>query len=1140
MEETREYCAFISYRHKELDKYVAKKIHTMIERYTVPGELRKTWGSKKLGKVFRDEEELPVSSNLTDSICTALDHSSFLIVVCTPDTPESIWVEREIKYFLEHHDRAHVIGVLAEGTPDTSFPKLLTTEYDENGNVTDIVEPLAANLTGVDNKFKKSRMHKEAVRLYAAIMGCHFDSLWQREKRHNMKCAMALMAVIAAVALWYCISIYFKNQKIEEQNERISQQYVRIEEQNNEIKKQYDDIVNKNEQINAQNLEINAQNLEIKAQYEDIEQKNKELKRNEADTLIREGELLLEKGDVEGAKNCAIKAISTDEGREAFASEAEYLLSRALGACHYENAMRTVAIAEHEDNVEEMILSADGSILYTMDARGYVRSFSTKDGELIWKGLGGSGVSHFYTADRQRLFELKDSGLLLCINEDYLCALSLADGTKVWARELSYLSCSDFFVLSSDMKKIAIIDQSVDIVTRSCNFVLIDSANGETIKEIAMDEIFDGHSITASGRYCGVFSDDESALFGAVYYNDKLVDYDGMCIFKVDLENDVVSVVSERKPESESTYGVYPFVIGMEYYTDTDSLVMFHYNVWEKQFEGEEITSAGESIHDYVYGFNMPVKQYSGVYRSTYTRQGDIITASCGELAFSYSLTEHKFLTLRTGLNYRIYNSVCLNEENGVYAYLTEDGNQYIYWENGARTIATFSDRTGLAGLVISDGYLKNTNGAFGTELDENAVEAAVVSNNLKKVYILKPDKDNSFKAVDWYAKKPVTEVIYRCKLTTTKDDELVLWETLDEKNVAVTVFDAVSGNEALHYEFSFEIEGIYSASVLVEEAILWPDGMHFSYGFNYINPYYYDIAENKVYKVFDGYSPKVTEYKVLDNGEVLMAAICKTEDSDILDPEYELIYRIGNGDIQKVSCPEGKSFLFGESIQNKFNINIGSNGKIAVSLNSKDNKTADAYLLVNTSDNTSMVLAKSIPDTSAKTAVFGENGNVFLTADEDSTLRIYDIASGSLKNSIGLNTVLSDIINVQFVMDDTAVALWTKSRILYIYDATTGEKLFEGIFECEDSSPATMLQVSCIPDYSRDRIFFVTSKGAVMLISTSTWKKLADFKGLDAYVHKTGEIYRVKNLDLNFAEEYDEIIKVKAYTLRELEERTE
>ena len=67
----REYVAFISYRHTELDKKVAKKIHTMVERYVIPKELRKN-GVKKLGKVFRDEEELPVSSNLTESIETAL------------------------------------------------------------------------------------------------------------------------------------------------------------------------------------------------------------------------------------------------------------------------------------------------------------------------------------------------------------------------------------------------------------------------------------------------------------------------------------------------------------------------------------------------------------------------------------------------------------------------------------------------------------------------------------------------------------------------------------------------------------------------------------------------------------------------------------------------------------------------------------------------------------------------------------------------------------------------------------------------------------------------------------------------------------------------------------------------------------
>ena len=84
----RKYKAFISYRHRELDIAVAKKIHKSIERYTIPRYLRKN-GQKRLGLVFRDREELPLSSNLTDDIFSALDNSEFLIVVCTPDTPQS-------------------------------------------------------------------------------------------------------------------------------------------------------------------------------------------------------------------------------------------------------------------------------------------------------------------------------------------------------------------------------------------------------------------------------------------------------------------------------------------------------------------------------------------------------------------------------------------------------------------------------------------------------------------------------------------------------------------------------------------------------------------------------------------------------------------------------------------------------------------------------------------------------------------------------------------------------------------------------------------------------------------------------------------------------------------------------------------
>ena len=121
---SKKYIAFISYRHKPLDKSVAVKLHQAIEHYVIPRGLRKD-GRKNLGKVFRDQDELPVSNNLTENIFEALDNSEYLIVICTPDTPESVWVANEITYFLEHHDRNHVLAVLAAGQPEEYTLQLL-------------------------------------------------------------------------------------------------------------------------------------------------------------------------------------------------------------------------------------------------------------------------------------------------------------------------------------------------------------------------------------------------------------------------------------------------------------------------------------------------------------------------------------------------------------------------------------------------------------------------------------------------------------------------------------------------------------------------------------------------------------------------------------------------------------------------------------------------------------------------------------------------------------------------------------------------------------------------------------------------------------------------------------------------------
>ena len=98
--ETYQYAAFISYRHRMPDEAIAKKLHTLIETYHIPADIQKSTGRKKMGRVFRDQEELPLSTDLGNDIKTALEHSDWLIALCSPSYLESKWCMTEIEYFI--------------------------------------------------------------------------------------------------------------------------------------------------------------------------------------------------------------------------------------------------------------------------------------------------------------------------------------------------------------------------------------------------------------------------------------------------------------------------------------------------------------------------------------------------------------------------------------------------------------------------------------------------------------------------------------------------------------------------------------------------------------------------------------------------------------------------------------------------------------------------------------------------------------------------------------------------------------------------------------------------------------------------------------------------------------------------------
>lgn len=395
----RNYIAFISYRHKPLDLSIAKKLHRRIERYVIPKELRRDSG-KKLGLVFRDQDELPIANNLTENICTALDHAEFLIVVCSPDTPESLWVQREITYFLEHHDRNHVLAILIDGDPEKSFPKQLTEVRDVDGNLIEQIEPLAANIVA-DSAAKRNRLFRtESLRILASLIGCPYDALYHREQRYRMR----RFAIAAAAALL------------------IASGFIGM-------------LLNRNARIKEQ---LRASMI------------------NESRALAALSKNAYREGNYRQALEYALDALPGRNPERPYVAEAEEALSEELSLYRDDMAMTYVQSLEQDTEISVLALSADGSRAALGDGFGYIRVFDMNSGALLWSAkpsdyvrrlcfvgdtlLADLGLQNtVYTKDGEQIRWTEDESVV-CVNEEkgmYLSYTRFTDGLPPQVKDVN-------------------------------------------------------------------------------------------------------------------------------------------------------------------------------------------------------------------------------------------------------------------------------------------------------------------------------------------------------------------------------------------------------------------------------------------------------------------------------------------------------------------------------------------------------------------------------------------------------------------------------------------------------------------------------------------------------------------------------
>ena len=387
--------AFISYKHAELDNKIAASIVRDLERFHIPHKIRKATGFKKIERIFRDKDELPITSDLGDTISQALQNADYLIVICSHNTKKSTWVEREIEYFLESHPIDHVLTVLCEGEPSEVIPKVLLsgkrTFTDENGDVHTQEIPFEPLSCDYRMPYRRAKA-EELPRLAAAIIGCSYDELINRQRQYRMRRLTAVFAGAMALTLGFAGYMFYSNTLIQ---------------------KNY------------------LESLKNQSRY-----------------LANESEKLLENEKRIDAMQLALEALPKDEEDERpVTPEAVRAISKASMSYVSIEGSNIGAVWNYKmpGHVSSFKLSEGGSYFAAMDRNGVVAAWDTKTHkQVLYDDNPGDKPEGFFFFGDDRL-------IVLCNRS--VSVFDLTDGSRIWRTEdndFHLIYVDDVFEYSKD------------------------------------------------------------------------------------------------------------------------------------------------------------------------------------------------------------------------------------------------------------------------------------------------------------------------------------------------------------------------------------------------------------------------------------------------------------------------------------------------------------------------------------------------------------------------------------------------------------------------------------------------------------------------------------------------------------------
>ena len=214
------YFAFISYNQK--DTKWGKRLQHKLEAYKMPATLcsERGWKRKPLQPVFFAPYEIQ-PGDLDKELKARLRSSQNLIVVCSPNSAQSEWVGKEIRYFHSLGRANNIYFFIIDGTPNSNDEKEC---YNAVIKELGLAGHLGVNIHEQVFRSDYLNMERAYVQLVTKLLGVEFDAIWQRHRRMLIDKAIAwctgtVLVVSAMYGMWAINSPTDINVRLSEKSE---------------------------------------------------------------------------------------------------------------------------------------------------------------------------------------------------------------------------------------------------------------------------------------------------------------------------------------------------------------------------------------------------------------------------------------------------------------------------------------------------------------------------------------------------------------------------------------------------------------------------------------------------------------------------------------------------------------------------------------------------------------------------------------------------------------------------------------------------------------------------------------------------------------------------------------------------------